>query len=207
MNYLEKAIAFADLIRAEIQAIILKQPKLDLIFGGVNLLTSKNSVIASSTAVGYLLEEFFASQLNYTREKPTTKSSYDFKTTYFGDEFLVNLKAEKADRNNNGVACLQQLYQDYCLVNPETTKHYLILKVRYEIADATIKILTVQTYYLENYLFNLNGAYKLDHRRTTPDKKVSGRLQLDPTKMPQTYNAADYETTKAVLARIYQLNS
>lgn len=115
-----------------------------------NLLQNKHNCIESSTATGFVLEEFLVSKLEmYTHcgdkseyvidrfEEATVRKSFDCFCTKDGVRFLVNIKAEKkGSSKNNGVAAISQLYKNYCIDNPEVEKAYVILKVKYSIKDA-----------------------------------------------------------------------
>jgi hypothetical protein len=157
--------------------------ELILTLEGLNLLQSEASCFASSTAIGFCLEEFLVSKLiEYTNNNPrlfykikkhnigTATSSYDcYSDLSDGSKCLINIKADKS--NNNAVAAINVLHKDYAKDKPNEIKHYLVLKVHYQIKlgesskkikEKVIYISNIESYYLEEISF-ING-YKSDSR-------------------------------------------
>ena len=85
-----------------------------------NLLSDPNNCIETSTATGFLMEEYITSKLSiYTSkfknnsnevvimklpdDRPTTNSSYDCYAKYKDILFLINIKVQKNTSQNNAV--------------------------------------------------------------------------------------------------------
>ncbi len=153
-----------------------------------NLLQNKHNCIESSTAIGFVLEEFIVSKLEmYTHCDEsseyvidryvggTTSESYDFYCLSGNIRFMVNVKAEKEDSANNAVAAIGQLYRNYCEENPEQLKSYIMFKILYSIGEGNedtverrakprnIHIDGIETYALEEIDFS--KGHSQDHRR------------------------------------------
>lgn len=167
-----------------------------------NLLSNKNNCIESSTAVGFVLEEFLVSKLEmYTHsgnetyhieriEVATTSESYDCFAIKDGIKFMVNIKVEKNGVNNNAVAALNKLYGNYCEDEPKQIKSYIVLKVGYSIMDGYddsitkggkprhIRIGNLSAYNLEEIDFT-NGHLQ-DNRSWSQNKsnRNNGRLGI-----------------------------
>ncbi len=161
-----------------------------------NLLSNSNNCIESSTAVGYLMEEFVVSKLElYTREHDgeseikiervcdhgTQKTSYDCFVRYAGILFMINIKADKS--GNAGVAAINMLHRDYAISEPETEKSYIVAKIHYGFGESKqdgerkIKITKTDAYALEEIDFS-NG-YTQDYRKWSAEfKSASGRLKI-----------------------------
>ncbi|MDR2430933.1 MAG: hypothetical protein LBD99_01570 [Candidatus Margulisbacteria bacterium] len=197
--------------------------ELQLCLEDYNLLAHKDNCLESSTAFGYLIEEFLVSKLeifslNHTdadyvikRAKGSaTASSYDCFSVIGGLKALVNIKADK--RNNNAIAAINKLYADYVL--SEQIKCYLVLKVHYSIKiserDGKRKIFIdeVSSFFLEEIDFS--GGHKQDHRNWSAKFNAnSGRLQAtdmfrQQNKVPE--QNISYENTRAMLECIYNNN-
>lgn len=161
-----------------------------------NLLSSEKNVIESSTATGFIIEEFLVSKLEiYSRqhslpndykilrnEGSTTNASYDCWCNLNGNiKALVNVKICKS--SNNAVAAINELHYDYVETNPEETKCFLVLKIHYSFDNSKkdnlrkIMIGRIESYFLEEVDFS-NG-YKQDHRNWSQTFNASsGRLQI-----------------------------
>ena len=113
-----------------------------------NLLQNKHNCIESSTAIGFVLEEFLVSKLEmYThcgKEEyvidrfigATASESFDCYSIKDRMKFMVNVKAEKKGKANNALAAIGQLHRNYCLEEPEQEKNFVLFKVKYSIQDA-----------------------------------------------------------------------
>ncbi len=197
-----------------------------------NLLQNENNSIESSTAIGYILEEFIISKLEtYTNcEKnkysikrssgATTNKSYDCCSEKNNFCFLINIKAEKRGINNNAVAAIGQLYNNYCLENPNTTKAFIVLKIKYSIKgeygtpnnakERHIFIEDLETYCLEE--INFRDEHQQDNRKWSESSKNTrnnGRLMISNSfrnshKLP--IEEISYENTKAQLGIIFKRN-
>lgn len=194
-----------------------------------NLLSNKNNCIETSTATGFLMEEYITSKLSiYTAkfkdnvnevrilklsdDKPTIRSSYDCYAKYKGILFLINVKVEKNSAKNNGVAGIGMLYDDYVVSNPTQEKSYLILKTHYSFnnsqidGERKIKINETECYALEEIDFS--EGHLQDYRNWSEEfNQNSGRLQITK-KWLETYRLDEskisYETTRKFLKNIYR---
>jgi hypothetical protein len=197
--------------------------ELQLCLEDYNLLAHENNCLESSTAFGYLLEEFLVSKLELFSQSHTgtdyvikradgsaTASSYDCFSVIGGLKALVNIKADK--QHNNAIAAINKLYADYVL--PEQIKCYLILKVHYSIKisgrDGKRKIFIddVNSFFLEEIDFS--GGHKQDHRNWSARFNAnSGRLQATDVFRQQNKvleQNISYENTRTMLNHIYSNN-
>lgn len=113
-----------------------------------NLLQNKHNCIESSTAIGFVLEEFIVSKLemythcgseDYVIDRftgATASESFDCYSIKNGTKFMVNVKAEKNGQANNALAAIGQLHRNYCQDRPEQEKSFILFKVQYSIQDA-----------------------------------------------------------------------
>ncbi len=161
-----------------------------------NLLSSKNNVIESSTATGFIIEEFLVSKLEiYSKEHnlpyeykilrnvgSTTNASYDC-WCILNEKIkaLVNVKICKDA--NNAVAAINELHHDYVETNPNEVKCFMVLKIHYSFANSKkdsqrkIMIGKIESYFLEEVDFS-NG-HKQDHRNWSQNFNASsGRLKV-----------------------------
>ena len=113
-----------------------------------NLLQNKHNCIESSTATGFVLEEFLVSKLemythcfesDYAIDRfvgATASESFDCFSVKNGIKLMVNVKTEKVGSANNAVAAITQLHRNYCEEEPNSPKAFIILKVKYSVRDA-----------------------------------------------------------------------
>ena len=167
-----------------------------------NLLQNKHNCIESSTAIGFVLEEFLVSKLEmythcdeskYIIERfsgSTVSESYDCYCYSDNVKYLINVKAEKIGKSNNGIAAIQQLQKNYCLEEPEQVKSFILFKIRYSIKDAYedseyrrakprhIYINELSSYCLEEV--DLSEDHRQDNRRwsITAENRNNGRLVI-----------------------------
>lgn len=170
-----------------------------------NLLQNKHNCIESSTAIGFVLEEFIVSKLEmFTHCDDSTKYKIDrfigatasesfdcFSIDKNGCKFMVNVKAEKKGAANNAIAAIGQLHRNYCLDQPKQTKSFILFKVLYSIGEATedsefkrakprhIHIDGLDSYCLEEVDFS--EEHHQDNRSWSKNKtstKNNGRLQI-----------------------------
>jgi hypothetical protein len=198
-----------------------------LLLTDYNLLASEDNCLESSTAFGYIIEEFLVSKLEiYTHTKgvgkyqiergrgSTTNSSYDCLSDISnGILALINVKAEK--KSNNAIAAIKLLHKDYVVNKPEQIKCYLVLKVHYEIdiskSDNQRKIFIkdVYSFYLEEV--DYSKEHKQDKRSWGGDENPlnNGRLQASSGfrrnhLVPE--NKVSYENTRKMVQAIYDRN-
>ena len=191
-----------------------------------NLLSDEDNCIETSTATGFIIEEFITSKLViYTKnhkeysdikviklpKMATVKTSYDCFAIFKDIYFMINIKVEKETSNNNAVAAINILYDDYVVQNPEQEKSYIILKTHYNFGysdidnERKIKINSISCYALEEIDFSTGHIQ--DHRNWSKTfNKNSGRLQI-PTKWLENkllpYNEIAYLKTKNFIYNIY----
>lgn len=142
-KYWELSLKFQDYFLKTINLILEEQKHFFTInLNKFNLLSNKNSIIKSSTAIGFLVEEFIISQLinknidsdlfQMYRDNHNSKKSYDCYYTKDSDIFLVNIKTNK--NNNNAIAAIQTLLSDYKQFSMEgKTVHFAVIKLNYSI--------------------------------------------------------------------------
>ena len=192
-----------------------------------DLLQNKNNCIESSTATGFIMEEFIVSKLeDYSRafdnvndirierikDHGTTDTSYDCYAKYQDVFFMVNVKIDKG--NNNAVSAINALHNDYVLTDEDKEKSFIVLKIKYtfdESKKATgrkIIIKGVSAYALEEIDFS--EGHRQDHRNWSQKfKSSSGRLLVSKTFIDEHRLKEDeisYEKTKGFIEKIYNGN-
>jgi hypothetical protein len=143
----------------------------------------EGSAVNSSTAFGFLIEEFLVQQLPkeeyYTADGSTTNCAYDVKLKNDEKiELLVNLKVEKEGSSNNGV-CAGNILKNY-YDKDNKPKLYLILKSKYKIDEDNSEVLFkgIESLYLESFLTR-EGMLKSDSRNwSNVFNALSGRIQI-----------------------------
>ncbi|MDR0919945.1 MAG: hypothetical protein LBM93_12010 [Oscillospiraceae bacterium] len=190
-----------------------------------NLLTNDKNCLESSTAFGYIIEEFLVSKLeiyseNHTEndyiikrtDGSTTTSSYDCFSMLGDIKALVNIKADK--NNNNAIAAINKLYDDYVLRTPGETKAYLVFKIHYHIGiserDSKRKIFidSIDSFFLEEIDFS--KGHHQDRRSWSAEYKAnSGRLQATSAFRREhkvTVKDISYKNTTAMLKNLFDNN-
>ncbi len=235
-EYYEKLLRFKESL-INIATCIFRTygDELELRLQDYNLLDNKNNCIESSTSIGYVIEEFIVSKLEaYTHCSgysgyvfnrllgPTTSECYDcFSQQSEGDtKFMVNVKVEKSGRANTAVAAIKQIYENYCVDDPDTEKALVVFKVKYSIKGMCekerskndkprhIHIEGLEAYCLEE--FDLSNGYRQDNRNwSTDSNRNSGRLQLSNA-FRNLHRLAQkdisYANTKQMIFKIYNNN-
>lgn len=193
-----------------------------------NLLQAENNCIESSTATGFLMEEFIASKLEtYTKEhkqkneikiqripKATINSSFDCYAIYNNIFIMINIKVQKKESANNGISAINILHHDYVETAPNQEKAYLILKTKYSFgkssttAERKILIHKIDGYFLEQIDFSL--GYKQDHRNWSSNfNGNSGRLQISNQILKNNQlkeEEISYTKTKNFIDKMYNNN-
>lgn len=189
-----------------------------------NLLQNINNCIESSTAIGYIMEEFIVTKLEtYSKthnnidevrieriaNHKTQNTSYDCYINYQNVFFMINIKVDK--KNNNAVSAINILHNDYVLKNPEQEKSFLILKTKYSFGESQktkerkILVQGINVYALEEIDFT-NG-HKQDHRNWSEKfKSSSGRLQISKEFIKNNSLKEDeisYKKTKQFIEKMY----
>ena len=191
-----------------------------------NLLSNENNCIQSSTAPGFIIEEFIVSKLiMYTQNhnedkmiikrtnKSTVDSSYDCYSDFMGTRVLINIKSEKT--SNNAIAAINKLYDDYVSCDTNIEKAFLILKINYSFKQSyrdfqnKIFIENIEAFFIEEIDFS-NG-HKQDHRNWSENLNLnSGRLQVSKSYFENNKTKKEnisYENTKEQLTNIFINNS
>jgi hypothetical protein len=200
-----------------------------------NLLAHDKNCLESSTAFGYIIEEFLVSKLGiysanhtvpeYVIQRPdgsTTTSSYDCYSMVTGIKVLVNIKADKQTtdkqttdkQTNNAIAAIKKLHSDYVKQTPKQVKAYLVFKVHYHIAiserDKKRKIFIDKTssFFLEEIDFS-RGHHQDRRSWSAKYNANSGRLQATPAfrcnNKVEEQNIS-YEYTKMMLQDMFTNN-
>ena len=195
-----------------------------------NLLSNENNSIESSTAIGYLMEEFLTSKLStYTSKHngkneiklqklsntSTQDSSYDCYVEFNNIYIMINIKFQKKGSKNNAISAINKLYNDYVLTNPKQEKAFLIFKTNYylgkSLKDLQRKIIieNIESFYLEEIDFST--GHKQDHRNWSAKfEPNSGRLQV--TKAFRTLHTLvkdyiSYNHTYNMIKNIFESNN
>ncbi|EGL3777948.1 hypothetical protein IQ300_000855 [Campylobacter upsaliensis] len=160
-----------------------------------NLLKNRYNCLESSTAPGFIIEEFIVSKLekyskkenifciNRAKDNTATNHSYDCYTEFKNLLCMINIKVQKDKGQNNAISAINILHRDYCS-NPSQEKAYLIIKIHYTFNDSNSKnervlsILGVDGYFLEEV--NFSDGHKQDSRNWSKEFKAqSGRLLIN----------------------------
>lgn len=195
-----------------------------------NLLSNENNCIESSTAIGFIMEEFITSKLSiYTNKHDgqneirlhklnntsTQTSSYDCYVEYNNIFIMINIKSQKKGSNNNAISAINKLYNDYVLTNPKREKAFLILKTDYRfgksLKDLQRKIIIekIESFYLEEIDFS--SGHKQDNRNWSEEfNHNSGRLQV-PNSFRNVHTLikdyVSYTNTFNMIKHIYEYNA
>jgi len=164
----------------------------------------EGSAVNSSTAFGFIIEEFLVQQLSkkdYSKPTESTIASlYDFKFKIDDKiELLVNLKVEKAGGQNNGV-CAGNILKNY-YTKDSKPKLYLIVKSEYDINDkkSEVNFRGLSSVYLESFLTK-EGLLKSDSRNWSGTFNVlSGRLLLPSRDKLETLSVLDIPEPQDIL--------
>lgn len=227
MKYYEKLRYVQNKIQEYITTILkVYGNELLLLLEDYNLLQNPKNCIESSTAPGFILEEFIISKLAiFTQshdseteivikrnDSSTTTSSYDCYVDFKGVKILINHKAEKEGSNNAGIAAINKLHSDYVLSDPKQEKAFLVLKLGYKYIisekdnQRKFFISSIKSFFLEEVDFS--KEHKQDHRNWSAEFKVSsGRLMVDETFKNQHRiedNLMSYITTTQSLKKLMQ---
>lgn len=189
-----------------------------------NLLQNKNNCIESSTATGFIIEEFVVSKLEtYSLSHNniddicikriechgTQTTSYDCCINYQDVFFMINVKVDKG--NNNAISAINILHNDYVLTRPNQEKSFLVLKTKYTFGESKrsnerkILVQGISIYALEEIDFSI--GHKQDHRNWSEQfNPASGRLQITKRFMENNKLNEDeisYNKTKQFIEKMY----
>jgi len=192
--------------------------ELKLSLEGYNPLAHDNNCLKSSTAFGYIIEEFLVSQLEKKSkiqriDGSTANSSYDCFSSHKGIKIFINIKTQSPKNHNNAISAINKLCNDY-FQNPKEIKAYLVLKIHYSIkksqkdGERKIFIDDINSFFLEEVDFS--KEHNQDNRNwSEKSKRESGRLMVSEkfrTDHQVPINERSYENTtkgfKAILKRI-----
>lgn len=171
--------------------------------GETNLLKGKNTIIPSSTSIGFALEEFVSVNLekiweNASRNKVNSaiSNSYDLLYENNNDYIMINLKSQKKGSKNNAIAAIKNLKNDYeVLMNDSNyTKHnkaFCVAKLLWYVDDNKIHINDYELFFLEEYS-HIN--HKQDNRNwnSKANNLDNGRMQITKKYM-ETYKKEECE--------------
>lgn len=163
--------------------------ELKLELANYNVLSRTENNIESSTAIGFILEEFIIAKLkSFTEHKKSAKFivnpaqsahlSYDCFADFNNIRFLINIKCAK--KTNDAIAAITKLHSDYC--NDDTEKSFVILKIFYSFtkkdSERSILINDYDIFCLEEVDFS--RGHVQDHRNWSIDTNNlnSGRLNV-----------------------------
>ncbi len=182
-EYQKIANLFQRLVVKDIQNIWLKhKKKIDMRLNKIPICL-EGSAVNSSTAFGFIIEEFLVQQLSKKDyDKPTEStiaSLYDFKFKIDEKiELMVNLKVERSGGTNSGV-CAGNILKNYYSKDSKP-KLYLVVKSEYDINDkkSQVNFQGLSSVYLESFITK-EGLLKSDSRNWSDTFNIlSGRLQL-----------------------------
>lgn len=236
-QYFQKARAFQEYLKKCSESIFRTYGReLVLRLEEYNLLQNKNNCIESSTAIGFVLEEFLVSKLemfthcdesDYVIDRfvgATASESFDCFAKKDGTKFMVNVKSEKqGGGENDAIAAIRQLHRNYCIEEPNQEKCFIIFKVKYTIQDESedskwrrakprcIRINDLSSYCLEE--IDLSRGHSQDNRRWSAaedkDTKNNGRLKITKS-FRETHKVAEdqisYQNTFAMLNHLVKNN-
>ena len=191
-----------------------------------NLLENPHNCIETSTAPGFIMEEFIVSKLEtYTAEhdgindikilrlsnQTTVNSSYDCYAYYQNLFVMINIKIQKDGSANNAVSAINILHRDYVELSPQQEKAFLILKTHYKFGRSAIdsqrkiKIKEIECYCLEEIDFS--KGHKQDNRNWSANFNAnSGRLQIPANWLAQhrlSDEKISYNTTKNFIDNMF----
>ncbi|MGZ9413793.1 UpaP162 family type II restriction enzyme [Mycoplasma sp. AC157] len=219
-NYWEKSQEFLHFIEEQISKILdLTNNKIELKANNVNLLNNENNCIESSTAIGFLIEEYISSELERITNHPlsiykirkikqTQNSSYDFYCENENDIFVVNLKVAK--KINDAVAAIKQLKTDYkSLVQTKKQVHFLVLKFNYsfevENNNKFVFLNDLSGFFLEEIDFSKNHLQDKRNWSSTFNYD-SGRLMVTKIFLKNNKKEIKDISYKTTLEEILNLN-
>ena len=187
-----------------------------------NLLKDHNNCIETSTATGFIMEEFITSKLAiYTQGNnpqndivikkskniSTVNTSYDCYVEYKDIFIMINIKVQKEHSNNCGVAAINILHRDY-MKNIEQKKAYLLVKTLYNFDmssrdnERKIFIRGIEHYYLEEIDFST--GHRQDYRNWSKNFNLSsGRLKITPKDKRLNEEGVCYKRTLKFIDDIY----
>ena len=174
-EYRKAASWFKGLVDNDIGTILSKHKNTIKLQANDIPLISPGSVVNSSTAIGFCVEEFIRKQLPdyYVYPEKTATSAFDFKLEKEGVLYFCNIKVDRG--NNNAVCAIKQLKK--CYLVDSKPKLYLIFKLLYELDESAEKIVIFDTksFFLENFI----GTYQKSDKRNWSEEynPDSGRLQ------------------------------
>lgn len=200
----------------------------------LNLLNNEDNCLESSTAFGFIIEEFLVSKLDEYTIRHDGKKDYRIRRTghsvsetsydcisdiHNGIRALVNVKVCKSGGANNAVAAIQQLYKDYVETDPKVEKCFLVLKVHYGFChsirnasqgERAISIEKVEAFFLDDV--DLSKEHLQDHRSWSGKAKNpnAGRLQVSDAFLAShrvDESKVSYENTVKMLRTVVRRNS
>lgn len=203
-NFISIAVNFQKLVNDLINNIWLKhKSEIHMKVNEVEF-CKKGSAVNSSTAIGFIVEEFLVQQLPdgmfSTPTESTVQSLYDLK--YKEDskiELLVNLKVEKSGSVNSGVCAANKLVEYYG--RNKKPKLYLVLKSKYSIDETNSKIIFEGTdsFYLESFITKKEFIRSDSRNWSTEFNALSGRLQHPNSNILNNLSLSNLESPEKIL--------
>lgn len=235
-SYVADILDFKGKIEAYVEQIFkYSSNELILRLEQLNLLNNKHNCLESSSAFGFIIEEFLVSKLDeytirhngvkdYRIQRPAksvTESSYDcIANIHNGIRALINVKVcREGGAKNNAVAAIKQLYSDYVEIDPSVEKCFLVLKVPYSFCSSirsaskgerAISVGVASSYFLETV--DLSKEHAQDSRQWSKKggQRNSGRLMVsDDFRKSHIVpdEAISYENTIAMLTAVCDRNN
>lgn len=167
-----------------------------------NLLQNKYNCLESSTAIGFVLEEFIVAKLAmYTSSKPgikhiirredaaTTDLCYDCISDNTSTRFLINIKAQKCElvhykrkkepklknkSENSAIGALTQIHFSYCKTDPDQEKSLVVLKILYSIENGNDGDLYTREHPRHIHIYSVD-AYPIEYYDYSKDHQQDNR--------------------------------
>ena len=114
-----------------------------------------NSPVCSSTMFGYAIEAYITKcLLNKVSDVATNKTPYDVLYDFDDYKVMINIKAQKGDSNESGIAAYSSLLTEMRSALVEKPTYYFVYEVEYKLDEEGGEVrFTDHSYYcLNNYL-------------------------------------------------------
>lgn len=231
----EKLLAFKGAIEGYLKNIFqVYGMELELRLEELNLLDNPQNGLETSTAIGYILEEFLVSKLEiYTgcflvngedgfrinrRNGATTEASFDCYGMNDDIMVLINIKSSKGgEASNAAVAAIHRMVEDYVNTNPPQKKAFMVLKISYDIGKSKnpltphrkIRIMGISSFYIDE--IDISKEHRQDNRSwSKKSDSNSGRLIVSEAFRKTHLLSPDcisYENTCDMLKKLISRNA
>lgn len=224
-NFKNEIDAFRHKVESCLNGIFASSEKeLFLALEGESLLDDECNCLESSTAFGFLLEEYVVSklckELGIKRTGGgTATTSYDCSGETDGKtRVLINVKVCRSRGRNDAVAAISALKNDFIDTDRNVKKCFLVLKVHYDVRESqraeyrgsrVIFVRDVESYFLDEVDFS--KEHRQDHRSWSgkANDKNAGRLIVTDGFRKNHKVASDdvsYENTIGMIEAIIKRN-